>query len=41
MEMYVNEAGMGLVGWLVIFLAFGLISMYFKKNKDKKEEDSN
>ena len=38
-EYVVNQAGLGFLGWLILFLIIGAIPMLFKKNKEKNDED--
>lgn len=32
-----QQAGLGLIGWIIVFLIIGAIPMLFKKDKDKKD----
>ncbi|SFF10533.1 hypothetical protein [Thermophagus xiamenensis] len=32
-----QQAGLGLIGWIIVFLIIGAIPMMLKKDKDKKD----
>jgi len=41
MEIIVTQqAGLGLIGWIIVFIIIGAIPMMFKKDKDKKDDKS-
>ena len=35
-----QQAGLGLIGWIIIFIIIGAIPMLFKKDKDKKDNQN-
>ncbi len=41
MKTLVNNAELGLIGWIILCLAIGAIPLIFKKNKDKKDQEKN
>lgn len=35
-----QQAGLGLIDWIIVFLIIGAIPMIFKKDKDKKDDQN-
>jgi len=35
-----QQAGLGLIGWIIIFIIIGAIPLILKKDKDKKDNQN-
>ena len=35
----VNQAGIGFLGWLIVFLIIGIVPVIFKKGKEEEKQE--